>query len=237
MNKELKKALKEEFEAPAPTRKREFLRNMQAPHISYLKFVLLQASYIRKWIWVLSFFIFIIAVIGAGYMDKNMLWCISAFVPLLALSVITESGRSELYDMVEFEMSTRFSLKSVVLARLGILGLANFILIYLLIPFAFRNSQTTLFQTSVYIICPYLLTVFLGLWAVRKIRGKESLYLCAGIAICISIGIIMGSLSLPAFYEEYNFIWWIISLVIFSIGTAKQCYQIIKQTEELTWNL
>lgn len=237
MNKKLKEALQEGFEAPVAQKKKEFLRSIQTPPIHYFEFICLQAGYIHKWIWGFSTLIFAVALTGAQYLEKDMLLCISALMPLLALSVITESGRSVIYGMAEFELSTRFSLKSVVLARLGILGGSNLILVSLLVPFACMNSKTTILQTSVYMLCPYLLTAFLGLWAVRRVRGKEAFYICTGIALCISVGNIMLYRSLPALFGEHCFTGWISALVLLGIGTAKECRQTIKQTEELAWNL
>ena len=51
MNKELKNALKESFDIPLPTRKKEFFRNVPKPSISNLEFIVTQAAYIRKWAW------------------------------------------------------------------------------------------------------------------------------------------------------------------------------------------
>ncbi|MCM1145179.1 MAG: hypothetical protein NC318_14195 [Blautia sp.] len=237
MNKKLKDALKDSFEAPMPVKKEEFLRGIQMPPISSFAFVCSQAAYIHKWIWALSIMIFSIALIGAEFLEKNMLWHISSFMPLLALTIITESGRSETFGMAEFELSARFSLKSVVLARLGILGIANLILICMLVPLAIRNSETTILQTGIYLICPYLLTVFLGLWVVRKTRGKETIYLCTGIAASVSFGNMILYPFFPFIFGEHLFIWWVAASVILGIGVANQCYQVIKQTEELAWNL
>lgn len=236
MNKELINALKESFEAPAPTKKKEFFRSIQKPSISILQFIETQTAYIRKWVWGISALIFAFALIGAEYLERDMLWCISAFMPLLALSILTESGRSETYGMAEFELSTRFSLKSVVLARLGILGVANLFLFCLLLPFAYMNNEASILETCVYMACPYLLTVFGGLCAVRKAHGKEATYLCTGIAVAVSIGNIFLYQLFPAIYAGQGFIWWIVSLIFLGIGTTNQCYQIVKQTEELEWN-
>lgn len=237
MNKELKNALKESFKAPAPIRKKEFLRSVQKPSINIFEFVGTQTAYIRKWVWGLSVLIFIVALIGAEYLERDMLWCVSAFMPLLALSVLTESGRSETYGMAEFELSTRFSLKSVILARLLILGVANLALFCLLLPFAHMNNGTSILQTGVYMACPYLFTAFSGLWAVRKVHGKEATYLCTGIAIAVSAGNLLVYQSFPTIYAGQGLIWWIAALIFFGIGTTNQCYQIVKQTEELAWNL
>lgn len=237
MNKKLKRALKKSFEAPIPTRKREFLRNIQQPPIHNFEFVITQAAYIRKWVWGLSILIFFIAFAATWRINKNILWCISALMPLLALAVLTECGRAEFYGMAEFELSTRFSMKSVVLARLGIIGISTLILLCAVIPFIAVNSKITILKTGIYIICPYLLTAFLGFWAVRHIRGKESFYTCVGIAIGVSGANVIFPQMFSILYEEQYFIWWIATLVMLCIGTANQCYEMIKQTEELAWNL
>lgn len=237
MNKKMKMAIKESFEPPAPIGKETFLNRVQCPSVSCFEFVCSQVSYIRKWIWGLSGLLFIVALIGAGFLKKDMIWHISAFMPLLAVTIVTENGRSETWEMAELELSARFPLKSIVLARLGIIGIANLILICLLIPFALMNSETTVLQTSVYMLCPYLLTTFFGLWFARKIHGREGNYLCVGAAIGISFGQELVYQLLPIFYEESYVIWWVAALVLLGIGTADQCCKMIKQTEELAWNL
>lgn len=237
MNKELKRALKESFEAPAPVHKKAFFRSILKPPISTFEFVCTQVTYIRKWVWGLSAIILATAFIGAEWIDKDLLWCISSFMPLLALAVLTECGRAEIYGMVEFELSTRFSMKSVVLARLGIIGISTLILLCVIIPFTTASSKLTLLKAGVYIICPYLLTVSLGFWTVRKIHGKESFYVCTGIAVAVSGGNVILSQMFSMIYQDQNFIWWIAVLMILCLGAANQCYKMINQTEELAWNL
>lgn len=237
MNKELKNALEESFDIPLPTRKKAFFRSIPKPSISIFEFIGTQATYIRKRVWGLSALIFTVALIGARCLNRDMLWCISAFMPLLALSVLAESGRSENCGMAEFELATRFSLKSVVLARLCILGISNLALFCVLVPFAYMNNGVSILQAGVYMACPYLLTAFGGLWAVRRVHGKEASYLCAGIAIAVSAGNLLAHRSFPEIYAGQGFIWWIAALILFGIGTTNQCYQMVKQTEELAWNL
>ncbi len=236
---EFKHLLESGFEAPVPVRKKEFLRKLDncTPSMNYLDVLLTQTTYIRKWTWGLSIIIFAIALIGAEYMEQNIIWCISAFMPILAMTAVTETGRSEHYNMAEFEFSTRFSLKTVILARLCILGITNLIVICILTPLTCLKNETTFIQTGIYMLCPYLLTTCAGLWIVRNIHGKESVYLCAGLAAGISIGNILLYTKYADILTSHNhFIWWIIAAACFGIGTIRQCYQIIKQTEELAWN-
>lgn len=237
MDKELKIILKEAFEAPVPIKKKDFFSNLQPQSVSTFTFIRSQIRHIRKWIWIFSIFIFVGFLIGAKFMERNVLWHVSASMPLLALSSITERSRSETYGMAEFELASRFSLKSVILARLVILGTANLLLFFLLVPFAFMNSNTNLLQTGIYILCPYLLTTFLGLLVTRKIRGKETLYLCFCIAISISFGNLLLTQAFPVFCEDTYFIWWFLAFIFFSIGTLIELQKTIQQTEELAWNL
>lgn len=236
MNRELKNMLQAAFEAPEPAGRREFLRRYPPQSISIPQFLRIQTTYIRRWVWVFSILLFLAAVIGSGYLEKNMLWCISSFMPILALTVVTESGRSMVYGMDEMEMTTRFSLKSVLLARMGILGSANLVVIHILMLLVFRGSGMPILQTGAYILWPYLLTTYLGLWVVRKVRGKESIYMCAGIAAFVCLGNVVTQ-SFPISYRLQPSDWRVGIAVISCIGTLMEGYKMIKQTEEFVWNL
>ena len=233
MNKKLKRAIRDSFAAPAPVGKKEFLRGLSGPPIGNFEFIVTQLGYIRKWVWAAAVLIFAFAVIGSEWVGRDIVWCVSAFMPLLALGIITECGRAEAYKMAELEMSTRFSIKSAVLARLGIIGGVSLVLICAVTPII----GSDIFRTGVYILCPYLLTAYLGFLAVRKIHGRESMYACAGIAAAVSVLNIIFSTELSAFCIPKNFIWWGAALAVLGVGTAVQCYKMIKQTEDLTWSL
>ena len=237
MNGKMKMQLKEYFEAPEPEKKREFMAGLPSQDVSIMDFLLSQGAYIPKWVWGLSALIFALALIGAGYLKKDILWCVSACMPLPALAFVAESGRSETWGMAELEMSSRFSLRSVLLARLGILGLADLLLFFLLLPLAYMNGEKTLFETGVYMLCPYLLTVFLGLWASRRVQGREGAWLCGAIALGVGLGYVLMYQSSLEFYAAGNFPWWAAAFVLLSLGTAKQCAETLKQKEEPVWNL
>lgn len=237
MKKMLKKELQNAFEAPGPLHKKEFLKKMPQPTIGMFSFIWLQARYIRRWVWVMSALIFAISLFGSVMFSKDMLWAIAAFTPLLALAILSESGRSENYGMAELEMATRFSLRSILFARLGILGIENLLLFGLLLPLGLWNNLLKPIQAGIYIIMPYLLTAWAGLWIVRKYRNREAVYFCGGIAVCISFLTIFSHDSFPLIYYENYLGWWCLGTVVFSIGIAKQLIDMINRTEELAWNL
>ncbi|MDE5824298.1 MAG: hypothetical protein K2H91_06400, partial [Lachnospiraceae bacterium] len=197
MKQMLKNELKCAFEAPKSLHKKEFLRMLEQPKISMPAFVFSQIGYIRRWIWIVSMLVYAISVMGAVWMEADTVWVISALMPLLALTVVSESGRSENYEMAELEMATRFSLRSVLLARLGILGMENLVILGLLLPVGIWRQGLGVFQAGVYILFPYLMMTFAGLSVVRRIRGREAVYICIGVAVCISFFVLVLHGSIP----------------------------------------
>ena len=175
MSNQLKRSIPKAFAAPEPDQqeKARFLRTLPQPQISMFRFIFVQASYIRKVSWGLSCLILLLALFGACNISQDTLWVVSAFVPALGLLAVTESNRSMMYGMSEFEMSTRFSLKSVVLARMSILGLFNFAVIAVLTPLCRIGNDFSLLQTGMYLLVPYLLTVNCSLWITRRTNDRE----------------------------------------------------------------
>lgn len=233
MKQALKKELKHIFEAPAPLHKKEFLLKLEEPKMSIYEFILSQIGYIRKWIWGISILVFTVSLVGAVMLSFDMLWGISALTPLLALSIISESGRSEVYEMAELEMATRFSLRSVVFARLGILSIENLVLLCLLLPIGIWNNMLSPIKAGIYIITPFLLTTFMGLYIVRKFRGHDAIYLYVGLAICVSFSVFFFRFTFPQIYQENYLMWWIVGVLLLCIGTVKQYCRMVNRMEEL----
>lgn len=229
----LKENLKHAFEAPPPQRKREFLRGIALPQMSLYEFMLSQVGYIRKWIWGISAMVFALSLLGAGIFSNDILWIISALTPLLALTIVSECGRSESYEMAELEMATRFSLRSVIIARLGILGMENLVIFCLLIPVGIWKNVMDPVAIGVSILTPYLLTTFIGLYIVRKFRGREADYFCACISGLVSVSVLFLRYTFPQIFQSKNFVWWIVVALLLCIGTVKQTCQLINGTEEL----
>lgn len=238
MNRYLKQEIKKAFAVPEPNQqeKARFLRTLVRPRISMWQFIFTQIAYLRKRTLILSILFILPALTGARHVDPDALWILSALIPFLGLLAVTESTRSAMYGMQELEMSARFSLKSVVLARMSVLGLLDTLVICCLIPLC-RIGNTSLLQTGIYLLVPYLLTVNISLWFTRLFHGREAFYSC----MCATVLISMGSFGLHLtadFIYQFSYIhWWIILSAVLIGRMAREIYQTIKQTEELTWNL
>lgn len=239
MNRQLKKKIKKAFEAPEPDRqeKEKFIRMLPQPQISILKFIFIQASYIRKQTLFLSILLLFPALQGANSIRTGDLWVASAFIPFLGLLAVAESTRSTTYGMGEFEMATRFSLKSTVLARMSVLGLLDALIFCCFIPLCYINSNLSVIQTGVYLLVPYLLTVNISLWITRHFHGREVIYACMSVAAMVSVANVVLCTGADYVYQFYYLKWWLI-LSVFLVGEMiYETYRTIKQTEELAWNL
>lgn len=237
MKADMKRALYDAFEAPAPVRKETFLRTVPGAQIGHMKFMITQIGYIKKWTWAVSALAFMIALNGASAIGKDMLWILSSIMPFIALAFTTENAKSAAYGMDELETASRFSLRSVMLARMGILGFFHMILAGVFVIVCRSNSTYTFWQTGVYLTVPYLLTTTLGLAAVRRIRGKESLYVCMGIAAFVSVLHIVLAGGIGLLYQERYFPGWVMVFIMLFVLLIAECYKTINQMEEPIWNL
>lgn len=237
MKSDMKKLIAEACAAPEPLCKKEFLQKAPVPPVSLPAFVLSQIRYIRKWIWGVDIMLVPLAFILSLFSDLQLLCVISAAMPILAMTLLTESGRSQACGMAEFECSTRFSLKSVVLARLGILGVLNLALFLLLTMLSSFRQNLSLVRTGIYMLCPYLITVFFSLWTSRRFRTREASYIYMGIAFLVSSFVLILSDLAENIYSENYFVWWLCLLFPTALGAVREIAQMVKQTEELTWNL
>ncbi len=239
MNKHIKQAIRKAFEAPEQDqqKKAEFLKTLPQPKINMRQFIAVQATYLRKRSFFFAILLLLPALAGAYLINKYTLWLVSAFIPFLGLLAVTENSRSMVYKMNEFEMSARFSLRSVILTRMGILGAFDILVICCLIPLCRIGNDFSLFRTGLYIFVPYLMTVDAGLWITRRFHSKEAVYDCICAAVLIS-GTATGlHITSDFIYRASCSIWWF-ALSVFLIGRMiYEAYFTIKQTEELAWNL
>lgn len=229
MNKTCQKLLREAFTAPPPLHKTEFLQRLPKRRISLIGFLYFQLGYIRRRIWVLNLSVLAAALLFAPLLAGQALWTAAALAPLMAVSLIAESGRSQRYGMSELELASRFSLRAVLFARLVILGAANLVVFAVLIFAVGRSAGISLLQAGVYLLCPYFITACLCLWTARRIRSHDGLYVCLGIAALMSAIPILH----PVFnvFTEIGFSRWVLALTLSAVGAVFESAKTINQME------
>lgn len=187
MKKDMKTLLSKAFEAPTPTGKQAFLKNIRPREVSMTAFVWQQVSYIRLSVWI--FAVAVIALVIAGsllHLDRieNIMVYIMPFTA--AISVL-ETKRSSRFNMSEIEMVTRFSLRSVIFARMIVFGILSFIMLCISVPVICLSFKTNIFITGIRSLIPYLLTMIISLLLERSVIGRKSGYLSLVVASLIML--------------------------------------------------
>ena len=236
MRNDIKRILEGSFAAPEPKRKEEFLREISRTPINTFAFMKLQISYIRKRVWILSVIVMMLAIVSKKYVGADCIWVVSALVPFVAISMVSENNRSEIYGMAELEQTSRFSLKSVMYAKLVIVGISHIMLLSFIIPFIGNGGLTPYVQIGIYILVPYLLASTLGLTAVRRNRGKETSYYCFGISCMVSCLQIIVREIIPQIYDGKWFPCWIAVFLYLLMRLCAEYKKMIYTTEDMLWN-
>ena len=236
MNRKLKQALSDAFYAPPPVHKEAFLKRYRRRELGRWELIALQVRYIRWWVWVLSLLLSGFILVRVTWSMQPTLWYIAALTPFLALLLITENGRAQLYQMEELELACRMSRQSVILARMAVLGIFHLALFGLLIPLLVVWGAVGTVQAGIYLLTPYLLTAALGMELTRRIRGREGLLACGAAATAISV---LGPLAAnvrPTLYQPEDLTLWGAALAAAMIATVAEFVLSVKNMEELQWN-
>lgn len=232
MDRKIREQLNKIYEAPKPVRKRAFFRKTELPPLKIRQILWMQCFYITKWEWIVSAVLFAAVVVIGRIYREWMFPAVLAMLPFLAVVSVSESVRSITWGMSELEMSAKVSLKSVVLARMVIVGIANVILEMMLALLAGGNFL----ETVLYLFAPYLFTTYGSLILVRTISGKDGIYACAGLGALVSITMEFSILQYGWIYQpRYTGIWFAgVCFIMYLM--IKEGKRDIRKMEELVWN-
>lgn len=187
MNDKTRTALKAAFEAPKPERKREFLSKIRPREVSTAEILVTQSSYIRKSIWILSALILLTAVIGADRFPDRTVRILGVITPFAAAMGVLETHRSYSCQMAEMEQAARFSLRSVIFARMLVIGIINLAVILLSAGVISAQFNTSVLLMLSKILIPYLLTMAAGLRIERSEFGRNNPFVSIAAATAVSI--------------------------------------------------
>ncbi|MBQ9141831.1 MAG: hypothetical protein IJX63_08565 [Lachnospiraceae bacterium] len=229
MERKRRKELAAYFEAPKPLRKQTFVRQFGLQRMDLVHVAAMQAKYVTKWVWIFSVFFFSTTFLVAQTMEQRYANMVLGFVPFLVMFSVTESTRSFRYGMEELEMSARFSLKSIIMARMLVLGLGN--LAVLVGATLVLNSGVQI--NPVYLMTPYFVTAGGGLYIVRSVRGKESNLLCFALAAVVCVAMLCLPWKYHSVYLPQNAWIWTCVCVAGVVMTIRESLQTIRMTEEL----
>ena len=209
MDKKLKKQLKALYSPPEPLRKDIFLKKYRRREISIMRFYLIQIGYIQPYVWIISGVLFFILVVISSNADSSIIWLMSSFTPIIAITALTENHKSTIYKMNELEAATRFSLKSVIAVRMSIVGIFHLILLTVL---ALLSKDVSSEYAMVYMLVPYLITANISSIICRYIHGSEAVYGCMITAVLTSSVCFISKIQFEYIFTVKYFTAWVIVL-------------------------
>ncbi len=241
MKKNLKMQLTTAFDAPPPMKKTEFLQSVNYPKTSRTDFIFGQVGYIRKRVWVTSCLLLVTAFIGLRSTSDDgvlsFIWFTSSLLPFLSLVTVSEIARSASHNMEELEMSCKYNFPNVILARLGILSFMNLSLFgVILLSFHNRVDFGTL-RTGTYLLVPFMLTCSLSLFTLNRLHSRETTYVCGAISCLTSIANTLAAARYRVAFSDENAMFWGLAFLVLLVVTISETIKLIKETEELQWNL
>ena len=230
------------FRSPEPQRKNEFLRSLGERGLAYRRpvvmshgeFLLRQLFYMDKRIWVLSAVILLlIACICCGAPEKSPF----ALTPLLAAGILLETRRSFRWKMAELEHTARFSLNSVVFARMFLAGAVDTAGLLAVILAVRPMLPYSLAQVFLYMMVPFLAASLAGSVYERKRRPDND---WGSIVICLLSSVFFA--AAPYLYsslsEKRLTIVWAAAFILIacSLGAGIRRWSNEMKTEEPVWN-
>ena len=232
MERRLKEELCRYYEAPKPRRKQAFIRQFVVQKINLPRLVLMQAKYISKWVWLVSACLCVVIYAATHVMEDKYVSMVYGLIPFLVMISLTESTRSYRYGMEELELSTRFSLKSIIMARMAMLGVGNLAVLIVIANILGQREGYHL----LHVLTPYFLTAGGSLYIVRMVRGNENTFFCFTLAIAVSfLQMLLPWQFKEVFMPDYMPIWASL-FVVGIVMTVKESYRTIRMTEDLAWN-
>lgn len=227
--KKIKLALKELYAAPEQQQKKEFLSSIRlSKRISGIQVVLAQLFYIRKLVWIFSAALAGMVIWFSRFVSMETMWLVSACIPFIAMIGVSENMRSVTYGMSELEMVSRFSIKSIIFARMTAIGMFHLILLLAINAVVVRSSgELDFFMSGVYLFVPYLMTTSVSMYVTRKLRKREVNYVCMGIAIIVAaVDFVLKSMMPLIGYEKESQGCWVFLFLVLIVCTMTEYLKI-----------
>ena len=232
--------LKEICQTPEPEEKEAFFQGLKErgltsrrpEAINHGDFLLRQFFYVGKWIWLLSAVI-LLCITGICYGNTGNYPF--AITPLLAVGILVETGRSFRWKMAELEYVAIFSLRSVMLARMFLVGIVETAGLIVVICVVRPWFSYSLIRVFLYMMVPYLAASLSGSVYERKTRSDNS---WGSIIICfLSSGFFAAApYFLSILYEERFTVIWTVAFILLFFSLAVSMRRWICELEEAVWN-
>lgn len=199
--------------------------------LSRLGFFFLQGGFLRKRVWILQLLLLVLSGIALFAFQPECragITLVSAVSPLLVLAGMNELFRSYRYGTDEIELSTRYSLQQVMLARICVLGGIDTLCLTVLLLLAGAQLPFALHALLLYVCVPFLITSAGCLFILNRTRNRDGSFVCAAWGIGVVIFSMVLSQGFPRVYETQQLWIWLAVFVVALLGVLREGRRMIR---------
>ena len=235
-NSELKGLIKNAYGIEA-SRKDEFIKKYRQRELNCGELLCMQLQYMGAQLTAIGGYALAMLLGTLTDIDADLAKVFAVLAPLAALFALTGLGKSRKYGMEEIEMSSRFSLRTIKIIRLAIIGFAG-LAVMLAASCALKAvTGMSLFVSFAAAGVPYLVTTFLCMLLIRRWHSPKNIYGCVVIAACVCAAMFGGIDVLECCWTGLCRAALPGVFLISAALTAAEACRYIKESEELQWNL
>ena len=217
--------------------KKEFIKKYQKRELNCGELFCMQLQYMGIQLTAICGYALAMLLGTLTDIDADLAKIIAVLAPLVALFALTGLGKSKKYSMEEIEMSSRFSLRTLNIIRLAIIGFAG-LAVMLAASCALKAvTGMSLFVSFAAAGVPYLVTTFLCMLLIRRWHSPKNIYGCVVIAAGVCAAMFGGIEFLESCSAGLCRVALPGVLLVSAVLTAVEGCRYIKESEELQWNL
>ena len=204
----------------------------------------IQLQYISSGFWVLQGGLLLAVVLLLWRTSSiqgelaDYLWWGSVAAAWMGMLVCGDLGWHLSRGMAELEQSCYFNLPQMWTIKMILTSGADILILGLCCGGIAYNTDTPVWQVSVYLLVPFVLSNLCCLLFLTLLRGKKGHG--GQLALAIVIAMAASGPSLTVWSYTWNFLWtWVMTLAVGSALLARQlrqCYKKISRGEILCWN-
>ena len=244
MKTNIEQALKKHYRnAPPPdpagieqtlARAQKVMPAAKYPILPLWRFLFSQFSFIRKRVWLAQFLVVLACGLTLFLLPREAktIALISAAAPLIVLTNVFELSRSYTHGMVEIELSTRYSFRQLMLARLSVLGAVDILCLTVLLIFSGMQISVEKYAIILYAFVPFLATCFACLLILNRIKRRESTYYCAAVGLCITFAIGIATMQYPQIFELAAIWAWAVIFIFTFTGMICEVRRMLKNCDQ-----
>ena len=185
-DKYLRDSLSEYAGTPDYIKKDEFIRKMRKQtdevKVSTVKMILIQARYIRIYIWILSVLIFVSPLFGAIRHSFVTPELVTRIMPFFAGFGVFEALRAKMHKMDELENVTLLSGKGAFFARMTAIGVVQYFVIIFISVMLSGVTDVSCLYMAVQLLLPYTITNTVCFILERTSFGRDNVWSCIAVS-------------------------------------------------------